>query len=104
MKELPVGDWGKRGTWHGKTCHTRLSATLKVIVVCCPICGSDSTLSGHTISDDGIVAPVFYCPYGCGCRVTLKLVGYDEFLKTCQAEEPPGPDPHLETGPESNFS
>jgi hypothetical protein len=87
MRELPVGGWGIRGSWHGKSSKTQYQ-THKIIILCCPNCACDSSLAQFTISEDGVVTPAYKCPHGCGYVGDLKLIGYGDFLRQCPP--PPG--------------
>lgn len=103
MKELPKGDWGVRGTWHGKLAPTAFE-NHAVVIICCPICRSDSSLAVNDIAPDGTLRPVFYCPYGCGFKSSIKLIGYEEFLRSFKALSDPKPDEGIEQEPETNHS
>lgn len=103
MKELPKGSWGERGTWQGKTAVTSFDKHA-VVIVCCPICASDSSLGEYDINQDGSVIPVFYCPYGCGFKAALKLLEYAEFYLTLQAMRAPKPDEDIARESDTNHS
>lgn len=68
---------GGRCTWHleGKN-------NFVILVVKCPECGVDSTVSNrvHTIADDGTVAPSYVCPHtkmnGCKFHRYIRLDGW----------------------------
>lgn len=104
MLELPVGAFGVRGSWHGEVCRSFHDGGRIRILICCPICGMDSCFDFDKITLEGIVTPVFYCPYSCGCRLSLRLLGWDEWLTKALREDPPGIDPGTELGPGSNYS
>jgi len=103
MRELPIGTWGVRGSWHGKIAISNFDRH-SVVIICCPTCGCDSSIGQKDISPDGGVIPVFYCPYGCGFRGSLTLLGYPEFYRSFQAQHEPKPDEGIERENDTNHS
>ena len=76
---IPMGDWEVKGTWHGGLDHEGSV----VAILCCPNCGQDISLSGHTIHPDGTVDPsVVHAPqfkeviHECGFHDLLRLLDW----------------------------
>lgn len=103
MRELPIGNWGIRGTWHGKVANSNFDRH-SIVIICCPICRSDSSVGQKEVTPEGQVVPVFYCPYGCGFKESLKLIGYPEFFRSFQAGLEPKPDEGIERENDTNHS
>lgn len=108
LRELPIGGWGQRGTWHGKVATSSFS-DYRIVIICCPTCASDSSLDGYSVGEeDGIVTPIFYCPYHCGSRMSLKLLGYGDWVKSLPKPAPeqlkPQDDLLNSSGDSSNYS
>lgn len=80
MIDLPMGDWGQKGTWHGSVVRDRSGDVQAVCLhLCCPTCGCNAPIPKGGIDDEGIERLPFVCPYECGFNKTVRLLGWAEW-------------------------
>lgn len=48
----------------------------RTALLSCPRCGEVFSLTGHRISEAGVVHPSVVCPFGCGFHDLLDLKGW----------------------------
>ena len=82
-KPLIEGDLEQEGQWRGGTRdESDGQGPKRTANVSCPGCGRVASLSGHTIREDGTVAPSVVYPFDCGFHDYIVLVGWSPEVKS----------------------
>jgi len=76
LKDIPHGGYHSAGTWHESDIRLKDNKSMNIVMMSCPTCGRDISLSDRTISGDGQVLGEVSCARGCGWKDEVKLVGW----------------------------
>lgn len=77
MREVPQGFYDIKGTWHTSPVRRHSGNPLQIVIMSCPECGRDISLSDRTIAEDGTVEGGVSCKRtGCGWKDDVRLTGW----------------------------
>jgi hypothetical protein len=75
VTEIPQGQYDIKGTWNTSVIRLRNGESTKIVILSCPSCGRDISLSGRLIDKDGAVSGAVMCQReGCRWKDEIKLV------------------------------